>query len=297
VDSIACPLNFLQNSRKAVLLSLLFIVAVYLLAFVSSDLTATKDLINRELDSPLRQWLNGRLGIFLNFHFCGPIAWLSVPLGLTLFFRGKNYLVPEYRFILFFVFSMSLFIGIFAYINYRYITGLLPLLLLVIPHSLRKIFPKSEARQLLWIMAIISIIHTVFYINIELFPKYSGRLHGMQAKSGISDSAFWKTISVSSLGSKVLVNNLPEFYLHCKSNTTFCWIGGNVIYNQNGVQPIRQNLSADQYKSLLDSLNCRYVFSSRRLNEYSPAFSKFLNDQAAIVIEDTQGRILFRINE
>jgi hypothetical protein len=299
VETSIAPVNILKNYRFAVLLSLLFMVLIYSLLYFSADLNAPADLVNRELDSTLREWLNGRLGIFFNFHFSGPVVWLSIPLGLTLFFRKNNRLIPEYRFILFFAFCTSAFIAIFAYINYRYVTGFIPGLLLIIIFSLSRLYPVSAAKGFLWCLALISVLHSSFYIYAEMAPRYLNRISKTQENDAakLNNAVFWKSLNDSCVNSVVLVNNLPEYYLHSSLPSVFCWMGGNVFYNASGMHPV---LHADSPEELLRivsvSWNCDFVLSSETLNAYSPVFQNFLHQYASRVNEDQQGHILYRIH-
>lgn len=280
-------------------LSLLCMVLFYAANYLSADPHAPADLINRELNSATRLWLNGKLGFFFNFHFNGPVVFLVIPLYLIWFMKKNNRYIPEYRFMLFFVFFMCLFISNFAYINYRYITSLLPVFLWLILLSLRGIYDSHSAKEFLWFLSIISVLHTSFFITSELSPRYFKKLGTKFDRSPSMGSAadFWKTVDDSCASSRVLVNNLPEFYLHSHVNSIFCWIGGNVYYDRNGMHALPENLSAPELRKQLRLWKCNYILSTTQLNEYAPEFRDFLNTNCTTVSKHPDGKILYRIHE
>jgi len=292
-------MDMLKSHRFAILLSVMFMLLVYALLFFSKNPAAPGDLINRELDSTIRHWLNGRLGVFFNFHFNGPLVWLSIPICLTWLCRKNNLHVPEYRFILFFIFFMVLFIAIFAYINYRYISGLTPLLLLLLIFSLWHVYPKPESTAFLRFMILASIIHTSIYLISEMAPRYLHRLRPLSEKSTSLPGkvSIWQTINDSCVSSVVLVNNLPEFYLRSNVSSVFCWMGDGVYYTRDGMVHFPVDATPELIGKTIQSLNCSFVFSSERLNEYNPAFLSFLNSSCHIVSKDADGLTLYRIHE
>jgi hypothetical protein len=292
--------NKIGKIAAYITLSSVFILLVYSLLAYYHNPSASQDLLNRELDSPLRLWLNGRLGIFFNFHFSGPVVWLCIPLGAAWFLKRNYRLVPEYRFMVFFMAAMTLFIAIFAYINYRYVTGFLPLLLLIIIFSLKRSLSIPESKWFLRFLVLLSVANAAYYLGTEMIPKYRNRMVDADnlSQDRLAGKAFWKALNDSCRGSKVLVNNLPEFYLYTDLPSVYAWAGNNVYYNANGEQSIAAHQEPEEFKDrMVRDFQCRYILSSPTLNAYSPAFESFLNHSCSAVLESNNGIILYRLNE
>ncbi len=90
-------------------------------------------LYSRGIGTPLLLWLNGYLGVFLNFQFLSPVGALSIPLLAYGLFRWKG-LVRWQQALLVFTLLSSLVIGVFGGFNYRYALTLQPLLIGAVCH-------------------------------------------------------------------------------------------------------------------------------------------------------------------
>lgn len=112
-------------------LLLLFLMAIAVLGLVYSIIDAESkikdvNLISRGIDSEMKMFLNGYLGLFFGFHYSGNINWLVLPLIVYFLFTIKKRQRWEIALVLFYIISF-VFIGVNGYFNSRYALTLIPI--------------------------------------------------------------------------------------------------------------------------------------------------------------------------
>jgi hypothetical protein len=259
-----------------------FVLLVYFSFFFQWDFS-TPDELRREINGPFRKWINGYLSLLTNTKYSGPFCLLIIPSWIYLFNRKRL------EASLFFVAAVFL-IGIKGYINYRYAYTLFPLMLFVTGY----VFVEKNNMNLQWryvISLALIFLHTLFFIGFELYPKYSRRLQLPATPSG---KDVFRHISTHKdfQGKVFLVNNLPEFYYHCKNKGYYYWCKEDELYTAEGKKVLFNNRES---LTLLKQMNVHYILSDTIFGKDNMGFASFLDTHATTIYTDSRGRIIYKV--
>ncbi|GEM_PF-4100274 len=86
---------------------------------------------------------------------------------------------------------------------------------------------------------------------------------------------------------RILVNNQPLVLYYTNKPGVMYWCRKDLLSTQRGRYPLlesRDNLEVRNY--LIDSLQCKYIFSTLHYNEYNPRFVEFLAEQCDTALQE-----------
>lgn len=259
------------------------------------------DALNRNLDGKARYILNGRLGFFFNLKYLGISAIACLILSAQIYSNKKNAFDNSIIFSVLLMLSTGIFLSFFAYINYRYISTLTPLLIgLLIIFSVL-IFNNKEQKNWLWSIAIIQTLAFAITLLFSFYPKYKSRINGSVSQSTEIDPLncpnIYTYINDSlALNNKLLINNLPEFFLRTNHQGVFYWSGADEYYNQKGLFNLMKDKSNAQVVEFLkDSLEVNYVLTNKQLAPYNQQFNLILQSHFRLCKTDQLGNELYKL--
>ncbi|MBK7269108.1 MAG: hypothetical protein IPI07_06230 [Flavobacteriales bacterium] len=264
-------------------------------------------LFSRGIATPLLLWLNGYLATFFNFQYLGVMGALClVPLIAGIFIWKR--LEPWQRGGLAFVWLAVAVIGVFGGFNYRYALTLQPLFTVAGFALAWRIFEGRERSGYIAAMATVCFFSTVLAMEHRqrtwhAEPTFSSPdtkpgtlkerldqgpqdLDGMLKANGVAPT------------DTVLVNNLPIWYYVTQRPGVYYWCGSDQLFLADGKPFLfrgRDEEQVDHY--LVDSLHCRYIFSTEEYNGYQRAFQDFLDRRTDLLYTDAHGHTLHRVKD
>lgn len=303
-----------------IVLSLLIAIGVNLIDYLGLIKANTNNysLIYRGIDSNFKFLFFGILGIFFNLKIsCFTFLFIAI----ALFYLANFFKL--HRNIQLFLLSLMFILGLImskGFFNYRYITTLLPLILFIIVVEFHEAYPKIFTIKYLtyFLLLIIStVILFIIYFILNTNPakkqgnKYKNKIewiqHGVprylksQFAADQKQHAFYQRLDAILLQSKknVLVNNIPEYYLKCKSKGIYYWCGDDILYlgtsNAKLLSNTKKDLQSKEILAILNDLNVAFILSVKEYNEYSPHFKQFINSSTSIILEEGD-LTLYKIN-
>lgn len=298
--------------RRALLLTWILIIIVGLMAVFyhqqwmpvsQGDLDIA--LFSRGIGTPLLLWLNGYLGVFLNFQFLSPVGAFALPLIILGLFRWKRLERWQQALLVFTVMAAAV-IGVFGGFNYRYALTLQPLLIVAVTASVCAFFTGTRRTSILVALVILAVGNTVLSMELrqrlwKANPDYSSpdtRDGSMKERldSGPRDlEAFLDSNGVRPTDT-VLVNNLPIWYYATERPGIYFWGGSDQLFLADSKPFLFKDRTDDQVASfLMDSLHCHYIFSMREYDLYNPRYGAFLESHARLLDSDDRGFTLYRL--
>jgi hypothetical protein len=134
-------------------------------------------------------------------------------------------------------------------------------------------------------------LHTLFFTGFELYPKYSRRLQLPAAHN--SKDVFSQINTQEDFQGKVfLVNNLPEFYYHCKNKGYYYWCKEDELYTADGKKVL---FNSRESLTLLKQMNVDYILSDTIFGKDNIRFASFLDAHATTIYTDSRGRMIYKV--
>jgi hypothetical protein len=259
------------------------------------------DALNRNLDGKVRHILNGRLGFFFNLKYVG-ISAIACLILLPQIYSIKNKILDYSTiFLLILMLFTGIFLSFFAYINYRYISTLLPLMIGILLVFTTILFNNKDQKFWLWALIIIQTFAFGFIIVFSFYPKYKNRMNGSVSQSNEINKLNCPNIYTymnDSLGlkNKVLINNLPEFFLRTKHQGVFYWSRDDEYFNHKGTFNLLKEKSNEQVVQFLkDSLSVNYILTNKQLAPYNHQFNIILQSHFKLCKTDQLGNELYQL--
>lgn len=281
-------------------LSVVIITLVYFIVTTSYSGLPLTDAENRGIETPLKLWLNGYLGVFFGFKSNGNIIWL-LPL---LFFFAWAKLKESLTVKLFLVFYLLLFmlIAVKGYINGRYQFTLVPVSIMAIVLLVKELFEEKLQQKFFYLLIAFTLFNTFYFTALDYWPRYKERFFNMVHKIETNDTLQLDYITFINSNIKedeiVLVNNLPEYFYYTNRKGLFCWTGQDVVYTADGEQKLMHQKSDEELINyLVHQLNCKYFFTTIQLNNYHPEFTAFLERRAELVFNDHKKYLIYKFKE
>jgi len=286
---------------KNVLLVIIITLTVALLILLWPHDFNDFDALNRNLDGKIREVLNGRLGFFFNLKYLG-ISAIACLVLLPQIYYNKNWSLDNVtKFLLLLMLFTGVFISFFAYINYRYISTITPLMIGILIIFSTLLFNNKEQKLWLWSIVIIQSLTFIMTIAFSFYPKYKSRL-----KSNAPPSAQITKLNCPNiytymndslaLDNKLLINNLPEFFLRTNHQGVFYWSGDDEYFNQKGTFNLLKNKSNEQVVQFLkDSLSVNYILTNKQLAPYNHQFNIILQSHFQLCKTDQLGNELYQL--
>ncbi len=265
------------------------------------------DDFSRGIGTPLLLWMNGYLGVFLNFRFLGPVVGLALPLIALGLFRWRALPVWQ-RGLLAFTLLAVVVIGGFGGFNYRYALTLQPLLTIAVCVMAWQFLTGRSRSWFVVALACLSVFNTVLSLEHRqrtwhAVPTWSspdtkpGTLEE-RLNSGPRDLEGWLNEHGVSRTDTVLVNNLPIWYYVTERPGIYYWCGSDQLFLADGQPFLFRDRSAEEvWVHMRDSLHCRYIFSTAEYNLYDPRFLEFLDTHAIQLAKDDRGHTLHRLKD
>ncbi|MFN4234537.1 MAG: hypothetical protein ACK4IK_07000 [Bacteroidia bacterium] len=291
-----------QNCKVNVLalFSVLVISFIYFVVTTSYTGLPLSDAENRGIDTPLKLWLNGYLGVFFGFKSNGNIIWLLPVFIIIAWNKVKSNIQVKY-FIAFYV-LLFLLIAVKGYINGRYQFTLVPISIISMVFLIKEVFDESNQKKLFYLLIALSLFNTLYFTAIDYWPRYKDRfylLFNSNAKQSSENSKQMDYLTYIKNhipeNENVLVNNLPEYFYYTNRKGLFCWTGQDVVYTPNGEQNFSSKATSEELKKfILEELNCKYFFTTIQLNNYNPQFTAFLEKEADLVFNDGSKYLIYK---
>jgi hypothetical protein len=303
-----------------IILSLLITIGVNLIDYMGIMKANTNDysLIYRGIDSNFKFLFFGVFGIFFNLKIsCFTFLFIAIALYYVTNFFKLNRNTQLFLLCLMFILGLIMSKGFF---NYRYITTLLPLILFIIVIEYHKAYPKIFSLKYLtyfFVFILAMVVLSIVYFILNTNPakkqgnKYKNKIEWIQLgvprylKSQFEEdhqsNLFYQRLDSILLQSKknVLVNNIPEYYLKCKSKGIYYWCGDDILYLKTSHAKLLSNTKNDfkpeEIMAILNGLNVEFILSMKEYNEYSPQFKNFINSSTTISLEEGE-LTLYKIN-
>jgi len=259
------------------------------------------NLINRDIDSPLRTWLNGYLAVLFRFKIMGNFSWLVVPVFAFSVVQWTSLARWQKAFWLFYVLANCI-VALKGYFNFRYVLVMLPVNVGILLFVLSKIkFQHTRAsRAVLAFLAVLLVFNTGKFLKDDFLKKYSDRVQiVLNPDSETEKESVFDYLhrEYGSSGQHVLVNNLPEFYFHSTLKGVYFWCGSDVLYHREGEQSLLKDRTPKEVaRTLIDEFNSTLIFSHEAYARYNPDFEQFLNAQCRLVHTDGKGYVLYEVN-
>lgn len=281
-------------------LSVVVITLVYFIVTTSYSGIPLTDAENRGIETPLKLWLNGYLGVFFGYKSNGNLIWLLPLLLLFAWPKLKQSLSVK----LFLVFYLLLFIliAIKGYINGRYQFTLVPISIIAIILLVKEIFEEKLQQIFFNLLIGFTLFNTLYFTVLDYWPRYKDRLFNMVNKIETNDTLQLDYITFINQNIKedewVLVNNLPEYFYYTNRKGLFCWTGQDVVYTADGEQKLMfQKSDEELINYLVHQLNCQYFFTTIQLNNYHLEFTAFLERRAELVFNDHKKYLIYKFKE
>jgi hypothetical protein len=296
--------------KLLIFISLLITILINLIDYLGIIKSTSNDysLIYRGIDSNFKFLFFGVFGLFFNLKI-SIFSFLFIPIVIYYLFNFFNFKRHTKLFILtlFIIFSLIMSKGFF---NYRYITTLLPLVLVIILLEYQNAYPKLFKVKYLSYL-IVSILTITFLSVLFIFldtntlnkpgNQYKTKQEWVQiglpryVKSQFTESEnivlFYSKLDSILINSQknILINNIPEYYLKCKSKGIYYWCGDDIIYLEKSNAKLLSNNSTELANfdiiKRLKALNVDYILSYKEYNNYSPSFNKFIQSSTEIILE------------
>lgn len=254
--------------------------------FAPSSSIVLLDLKAREIETINRLWLNGYLGLYLNFHLVGYWSWLALPLLLVFFAGLKKKKKWEIALACVYLLSVVL-IAIKGYFNSRYALTLVPFNLTFILAFGRDVFAVFDRilRVGAYGFIVLLIIFNIHQYNPTMFQIIS---------PSKDDSLPWgllNNINNMNLGrdAAFLECNAPAFYYYTnKKGLSYSKRFGlkkpgiltekgidNIFQEKAGVKKLNLEKVARAFDIMKSRYNVKYIFV-RSLPDYFVELSEII---------------------
>lgn len=272
--------------------------------------TVDKDQFQRRIGSPVLQWMNGFLGPFLNLDYQGVLSWLALPVLAWWILRpGKD--GAWRRAVGLLVAGAALVIGAFGGFNPRYAYTLNPVLLVMVFIGAWEWMGRCGL-TLIQRRSVLASLVLLQYVNVAMNVEYRLRVwREEKAQRGSDDGApqmivqpsgrqgtqQWLTSMGVSDTTRVLVNNLPEFWYGASRQGIYYWCGADQVFGQDGPVPLFEGRTDEQVADhLAHDLHCRLILTTHDLNGYSARLTAFLADHCSVKGQGPGNLLLYEVN-
>lgn len=297
-------MDFKINQQNKVNLLALFAVLVVIMLYFAVTTSFTNiplsDAENRGLDTPLKLWLNGYLGVFFGFKSNGNIVWLLPVFLIIAWNKVKSNIQIKY-FIAFYVLLFML-IAVKGYINGRYQFTLVPVSIISIVLLIKESFEEKHQNKLYYLLIALSLFNTIYFTAIDFWPRYKDRFYSLfnneikYSSENIKQQDYLTFINNQIPENEwVLVNNLPEYFYYTNRKGLFCWTGKDVVYTPKGEKTFSSYGASEELKHfILNDLHCTYFLTTVQFNNYNPKFTAFLEKEADLVFNDGKKYLIYK---
>ncbi|MCB0410757.1 MAG: hypothetical protein KDD29_11100, partial [Flavobacteriales bacterium] len=283
------------------------------------------NLVQRNIETPIKLWFNGYLGAFFRIKNVGNLN-LFVLIALAIAFLRFNKLNDTYRIAIIAFSIVSIVVALKGYFNSRYQMTLLPLFTVITFIFLwLNVLKESSHIRRLWIYGVILAFvgfNSFFFLALyyadskvaednrdSYFSIFSERLklhlYG-DTDSTISsikkDQNIYKlfTFLEDSIGydNVILNNNIPSLYYYTAGRYHYYWCGDDLLFLKEGKVPLLENREFEEvYKYLVDSLGCHFIVSDYNYDMYNQDWLNFVNRYGRIRFFSRYNFIVYELIE
>ncbi|GIV26460.1 MAG: hypothetical protein KatS3mg027_0274 [Bacteroidia bacterium] len=274
----------------------------------------------RGIETPIKLLFNGYLGVFFNFKYHSFANWVLVPLIMFYYYlRMKTGIIKinEYeKFILIFLIISVILIGVKGYFNYRYSYTLVALvfgLIFWINWEIGKI-SRSKTWSYILVVYIVALnlsnfvaqvfsdrfnfhLQRVLNIKVTNYKKSDRYVMNIDTANAFKVKNVLVCIDTMNYDGYYIVNNLPDFYYYTNKKGYYYWVGDDDWMSKEGHKRLLENKDIDELKNFLQqSLQCRYIYTSKFYFNYNKKWDEFLFNHCRLVAYDAEYRLLYEIN-
>jgi hypothetical protein len=288
------------------LVAWIFVTALFFTAYyLKLEGDVSSDLALRGLDNPLKLWLHGYLGQFFHFTVMGFLSWLMIPVYIYVFLNGNKVGRPVQG-VLLFLALFGVLIAVKGFFNHRYIITLLPAYTVIVFHFVGNFLSRKTSiinpYQLLFSFAVftsITVLTVSFVSNrtdsdwnaikMKYYKWISARDHKKKiVKKSATPFATINLLNDTTIPTSVFVNELPIFYYYTNLKGIYYNPLYDFYYSAHGKVKLLEDRSDNEVVAYLaDSLNCRFVFTSKSKNSFSPRFADILQSRFDTLAKDS----------
>ncbi|MEI7475171.1 MAG: hypothetical protein WCK67_10390 [bacterium] len=175
----------------------------------------TGDYIARDINTPLKLWLNGYLSLFFKTKTFGFLMFLAVPsLFYYLFSIDKR---PQWQRALLFVYVLSfLLISIKGYTNFRYAYTLYPFTIIGVLGCIYELYKKFNYKRKLIIICFVMLLSANLFDN---FHRYKRTIAEFNRPSKVVELIdYINTLNINEKNN-ILVINITDYYYYSNSKS------------------------------------------------------------------------------
>ncbi|MBK6628469.1 MAG: hypothetical protein IPJ87_06075 [Flavobacteriales bacterium] len=271
-----------------------------------SPLDMDPEEFDRGIGSPLLLGLNGHLGVFLNLRYMGPAVTLALPACVVALWRWRRLERWQLGSLAFVLLAVSV-IGAFGGFNYRYAFSLQPVLTVAVVGIAWAVLSPGARRPFLAGLTVATVLNTALALEHrqrvhDATPGHTSpdTMEGSleeRLDTGPRDLEAWLLAQGVRPTDTVLVNNLPIWYYVTARPGIYYWCGSDQLLQAHGKPFLfRDRSDAQVFHYLLDSLHCRYVFSTEEYDRFAPRYRAFLEAWSDRVV-DERGHVLHRLRD
>ncbi len=319
-------INLSKIYWSIIIFSIPFLLLIYRLINQTVP-NADKNLQAREIETPVKLWLNGYLGAFFSFNYLGNINWfLILLLPLYVFYvkqQENKYSIfyPINKILLMFFFMSFILISLKGFFNHRYQFTLLPFLIFFVfyLHWLLTSLDTSISKWKFSFAIFLVVLVLLNFLNQMFGDRFNEKLYktfniGIKKSFNTSSIAqneyqfnFEKACHVNNVLHYInylkttryfLVNNLPDFYYRTDKKGYYYWCEDDAFYSEHGIKNLMNSDNMNDIKTkLLKQMNCKYIYTYKIYFNYSEVFDKFVLNNCKLIAYDDDYRMLFEIIE
>jgi hypothetical protein len=230
---------------------------------------------SRAIETPVKLWLNGYLGLFFRTKMFGFLSWLMIPILIYFLFTMKN--KKQWQRALFLVYFLSvILVAIKGYRNYRYALTLYPFTIgVVVWFSWDYLKSKPKRIRLLGIgfFSFLLICNAVFYSRHYRYQLwYAMHFQNSTSKSRLIN--YVQTLPIDDENNILVCNIIEFFYFTDFKATMFRDLRANTGHHEEYYQQLLDNdikyiLASDyiheryQYRTLSEVVNSKTITLNR----------------------------------
>ena len=289
---------FERKSVNLYLYILLYIfgsILLFILAEKSPSIGDNSNLIERRIESPVKLFFNGYLGVFGNVMYVGIVSWLFIPLCGLFYFKNRTIARSQFTLIIF-IFLCVFLIALKGYFNERYQLTTLPVILMLCIYFIVNTVSLKFRTIILFFHLAFTLIAFSFYFKTNFYKKFiSNEPTVISIQDGIPLVTDLIKYSGDSLSNYVfIVDNVPEFYYQNQNVKGYYYSSlTDVLFlpiQKRKLIPL-DNILANK---LFDSLKVDFFLTTIKSFENNPEFVKFIKVYFKVISKDENGMLLLK---
>jgi hypothetical protein len=279
--------NTKNTYRTIAIVFVLIVVLAFLFSFTPYAGEALTDTANRNLETLLKLWLNGYLGVFFNYKWVGILA-VVFPIALFVFKPdSKNKLLWYVAIVLATV--LTIIISTLFYINGRYQLTLYIIFTWVGIILLKKvIINEKNYFTLIFLFFSFNLLNTIIQGASDYLPRFEKKLEAIGKTNSLKSTNNYIQFLNDSVpkNSFFLVNNLPEFYYYTSLKGLYCWTFDNIYFNELGKHSLYSKENPSKTDSVIQEYHIQYFFTTRQFNAFNTDFQLYIESRSNIIFDD-----------